>query len=175
MGQQQTKPRRRFLDASLGRFLAWLVNITLTAFVLVTAALGIYNVIGPGEEILDLAKSRACQDEPAGCSAMWTMWERRPWVQTLRMSTPGTAKQVECRREYIVYGPWSCLWSDDPRVNPASSPSAAGSPSPTPTPNEKQSPPVPTPKQPKSRSKPPGSIATPSAQTIPAALRLGSP
>jgi len=125
-------PRRR--TASDGCFPALLKFVGNIGFI-ASVILGLYNVYGPVEEILDLARVTACQDELAGCKAMWTMWERRPWMHFLTMQAAGKTKMVKCRREYILLGAWSCSATamDDP-VTPSASVTSPAVPSETPPP-----------------------------------------
>lgn len=128
----------------LGHLFLWVVTVA-------AAVMAVWNVLGPMEEVQQLAGESACKGEPAGCTARMTMWERRPWVQSISMTTPRATKTVSCGREYILYGPWSCsaidtgaaptppsaktIWITLPASAAPAPPKAKGKPGPTPAPS----------------------------------------
>jgi hypothetical protein len=114
-------------------FFRWLLNALVTVFLAAATVMAFYNVFGVTIEVERLANETACQGQPLGCKAQFTMWERTPWAHTLHMYTPTGTQPVQCKREYILYGTWSCESLDGAVVkehgdSPASSASAAPSP-----------------------------------------------
>jgi hypothetical protein len=119
----------RWGDA-LGRVFGFL--LTLASIAALFAA--VHNVFGSSIEVDRLAREAACQGIHGACSAQFTRWERTPIAHTLDMHTPRGSKLVECQREHILFGPWSCAVGG---AGPASSaaPPIAAAPSATAAPS----------------------------------------
>ena len=97
----------------------------VTLFFVGVSVMCVYNVMGVGGEVEAMAKETACQGQPLPCTAQYTRAERTPWVHSFKMytSTKSGEKDIDCRREYILVGDYSCKIAGAPSVDaaPASS------------------------------------------------------
>ncbi|HRI71789.1 MAG TPA: hypothetical protein PK156_46470 [Polyangium sp.] len=82
----------------------------VTLFFVGVSVMCVYNVMGVGGEVEAMAKETACQGQPLPCTARYTRAERTPWVHTFKMYTSANSgeKDIDCRREYILVGAYSC-------------------------------------------------------------------
>ncbi|HMY20658.1 MAG TPA: hypothetical protein PKA58_30240 [Polyangium sp.] len=70
----------------------------------------VYNVFGVGGEVEAMAKELACQGQPLPCTAQYTRAGRTPFSHTFTMYVSATSgeKQIECARQFIFVGDYSC-------------------------------------------------------------------
>jgi len=120
-----------------------------------------YNVFGVSVEVEMLANQTACQGQAPGCTAQFTYWERTPWAHSLHLLTTDGSRRVQCKREYLLYGTWSCTLLDkQPEIAPSASAAPAVAVPAKTTPPQSTKPKL---------AKAPAPAATPAALAMPAA------
>lgn len=82
----------------------------VSLFFVAVSVMSVYNVFGVGGEVEAMAKETACQGQTPPCTAQYTRAERRPWAHSFRMYTSAKSgeKDIECMRQYILIGDYSC-------------------------------------------------------------------
>lgn len=105
-GSNRAAPRYEADSSILGT----LVRNLISLFFVGVSVMCVYNVFGVGGEVEAMAKETACQGQPLPCTAQYTQQQRTPWVHAFKMHTSATsgAKDIDCRREYILVGAYSC-------------------------------------------------------------------
>lgn len=93
----------------LGSVLSFLVSVACLA----VFAGAIHNVYGDPSEVDRLAHQTACSDQGPLCNAQMTFWSRDVAGQTFTFvsaTRSGTERTVTvtCRREFYVFGEYTC-------------------------------------------------------------------
>ena len=106
----------------LSSLLSWSLAIAVTAACF-------RNVFWDSVAVERLAQAAAC-GERAGCAAQMTRMMRTPISHTYSFVAGGRPVEVECMREYILFGDYACKDGSNALPDPPPAPSASATPSP---------------------------------------------